>query len=184
MKLYYARHGETSWNAQNKILGATDIPLNENGIAQAQSLAEQAAQVGDITVIVASPLTRAQQTAQIVAKRYKVPIVTEKRLTEWNYGRYEGIDRLGTYDPSKPSFQSAKLGFSERVGETGESLLQLAHRVYSVLDELNQLYAGQNPLLITHGGVCRVLETYYKSMTTAEFAAYFAENCEMRCWII
>ncbi|GHU69352.1 hypothetical protein FACS1894184_13260 [Clostridia bacterium] len=184
MKLYYARHGETAWNAQNRILGVTDISLNKTGVAQAQALAEQVAQLGDIDVIITSPLKRARETASIVAAVLMKPVVIENRLTEWNYGKYEGVDRMGTYDQSKPAFQAAKLGFCERVGETGESLLQLAHRVYSVLDDIPVLYSGQNPLLITHGGVCRVLETYYKSMTTAEFSEYFSSNCEMRCWII
>jgi probable phosphoglycerate mutase len=159
VKLYYARHGETNWNRLNKILGATDVPLNQNGIAQAEDLAEQCYQLGDIDVIITSPLSRATQTANIVASAVMKPVVIEPRLTEWNYGKYEGIDRMGTYHPSKPDFQRAKLGFCERVGETGESLLQLAHRVYAVLDDLPILYANQNPLLITHGGVVRVLET-------------------------
>jgi probable phosphoglycerate mutase len=184
MKLYYARHGETAWNAQNRILGVTDISLNASGAAQAEALAEQCAQLGDVDVIISSPLKRARETANIISARIMKPVIIENRLTEWNYGKYEGVDRMGTYDTGKPAFQAAKLGFCERVGETGESLLQLAHRVYAVLDDLPFLYGGQNPLLITHGGVCRVLETYYKSMTTVEFSQYFSANCEMRCWII
>ncbi|MDR1599894.1 MAG: histidine phosphatase family protein [Oscillospiraceae bacterium] len=184
MKLYYARHGETDWNALNKVLGVTDIPLNENGRAQARALAEQCARLGDIDVILSSPLIRCQETADIVSSYIMKPVITDNRLTEWNYGKYEGVDRLGTYDPARPSFQNAKMGFCERVGETGESLLKLAHRVYAALDELPCLYAGQNPLLVTHGGVCRVLETYYKNMTAVEFSQYFADNCELRLWII
>ncbi|MDR0396119.1 MAG: histidine phosphatase family protein [Oscillospiraceae bacterium] len=184
MKLYYARHGETDWNSLNKVLGVTDVPLNSNGKAQALGLADQCLRLGDIDIIISSPLSRCVETASLISSRTSIPFSTDNRLSEWNYGKYEGVDRMGTYSPSKPLFQHAKMGFCERVGETGESLLQLSHRVYSFLDDLPTLYSGRNPLLITHGGVCRVLETYYKSMTPLEFSQYFTDNCELRLWII
>lgn len=58
MKLYIARHGETTWNAQNKVSGRTDVPLTEKGMEQARRLAERMSGL-PIDVIFASPLQRA-----------------------------------------------------------------------------------------------------------------------------
>ena len=71
MELYVARHGETEWNAKELLCGRTDLPLNESGKAQAAALAKVIAQEEKRPqVIIASPLTRAQQTAGIIAQRF------------------------------------------------------------------------------------------------------------------
>lgn len=62
----------------------------------------------------------------------------------------------------------------------GESLLQLSHRVYSVIDKVREQYPDKNVLLVCHGGVCRVIETYFNDMTTEQFLHFFMGNCELR----
>ena len=68
MKLLAARHGQTEWNALNKICGTTDLPLNELGMEQAKLLADRVENMG-IDVIIASTMIRARQTAGVVAER-------------------------------------------------------------------------------------------------------------------
>ena len=60
--IYVIRHGETEWNALNKVLGRTDIPLNSNGIRQAKEMAGMLRDL-KIDVFLSSPLIRARQTA-------------------------------------------------------------------------------------------------------------------------
>ena len=67
MKLIVARHGQTEWNLQNRVLGRTDIPLNEKGKSQAVELAENLAAI-HIDHIYVSPLARAAETGKIVAE--------------------------------------------------------------------------------------------------------------------
>src|SRR6476620_209508 len=66
LRLYIARHGETDWNAQHKLQGMTDIPLNENGRKQAAALAESLTGV-HLDAIYSSTLSRSRDTAQTVA---------------------------------------------------------------------------------------------------------------------
>jgi probable phosphoglycerate mutase len=68
---YFVRHGETDWNKAKKIMGQSDIPLNENGILQAQAVAEKI-QALAIDVIVSSPLKRAWTTAEIIGNKMLV----------------------------------------------------------------------------------------------------------------
>ncbi|MCQ2407017.1 MAG: NAD(+) diphosphatase [Oscillospiraceae bacterium] len=174
-RIYFTRHGETDMNVENHVSGVTDCALTENGIMQAQQLAAVCAEQGDIELILCSPLKRARRTAEIVAAQIHVPIVTDERLREWNYGSYEGQPRGGS-----PEFQAAKREFGVRMKDGGESLLQLAHRVYSCIDDIRKQYAGMTVLCVCHGGVCRVAETYFKDMTTDAFSHFFMGNCELR----
>jgi probable phosphoglycerate mutase len=63
------------------------------------------------------------------------------------------------------------------MGGNGESLLQLAHRVYSALDDIISKYNDKTVLLVSHGGVCRVIETYFHDMSAEGFANWFMDNC-------
>jgi len=182
MKIYYTRHGENVWNATNRVCGVSDIPLNENGIQQAHGLAERLLLLKEIDLIISSPLKRAYETAKIVSAKIDKPVTVDNRFIEWNYGKYEGCDRHDTYEVGAPTFQEAKLHFAVRIGKTGESLLQLAQRVYTAIDEIRERHSGKNILIVAHNGVCRVIEAYHRDMTTLEFSQYFLKHCELRCW--
>ena len=171
MKIYSTRHGQTEYNRLDIILGTTDLPLNEAGLAQAQALAEEVEKLGDVDIIIASPLLRAQTTARAVAERCGLRIVTDERLREWDYGYYEGKSRFIDV------FAENKTEFGVRMGKSGESLLQLSHRVYSALDDIIKNYSDKNVLIVSHGGVCRVIETYFNDMTTQQFSNWFMDNC-------
>lgn len=91
MRIYFARHGETEWNARRKVQGSTDTPLNEVGIAQAHRLAEKLAGLHiPIGHVYSSEMQRAHTTAQIVADRLGVPCETRPGLQELNLGDWEG----------------------------------------------------------------------------------------------
>ncbi len=169
MKLYVTRHGETPWNVVNKICGRTDVPLTEKGISQARDLAKRAGELG-IDLIVASPMLRARTTAQTVSDACGVPMVTDRRLVEQDYGIYEGRDR------SDPGFLANKRHFAFRY-PGGESMMQMARRVYGLLEELKEKYADKTLLLVCHGGVCRIISSYFRDMTNEEFFKYYIDNC-------
>lgn len=171
MKIYVTRHGETTWNVLNKVCGLTDVELTEKGISQAQVLADKL-QSMNLDLIISSPLKRAYETGRIVAEKCGVPITTDPRLIEQNYGIYEGADR------KDPDFLANKRNFAYRY-PGGESMMQLAHRVYGLLDEIREKYAGKNVLIVTHGGVCRAVNTYFMDMTNDEYFNHSLPNCEV-----
>ena len=174
MTIYFTRHGETEMNLLDHISGVTDCELTKKGRQQAAELAKKCAGAGDIDVIIASPLKRAQDTAAAVSERIGVPVVTDERLTEWDYGEYEDMHRTAE------GFAQAKREFGVRMKGGGESLLQLAHRVYSCIDDIRAKYPGKTVLCVCHGGVCRIAETYFEDMTTERFSNFFMGNCELR----
>ena len=171
MKLYIARHGETPWNVENRVSGRTDVPLTEKGVEQARLLAHSAMGKG-IEVIIASPLLRARQTARAVSEAIGVPIEIDERLIELDFGSFEGGPR------SDPEFQYTRAQFPTRY-PGGESAFQLAHRVYSCLEDVKRKHAGKTVLLVCHGGVCRMVRSYFMDLTNDEYSYYFAPNAQL-----
>ena len=88
-RLILLRHGQTTYNATNRMQGHLDSPLSETGLAQARSAAELVAKLGG-SKIVASDLQRAANTAQIIADRLGLPVSTDARLRETHLGEWQG----------------------------------------------------------------------------------------------
>ena len=174
MTIYFTRHGETDMNLVDHISGITDCELTRRGLQQALELAKECERIGDIDLIICSPLKRARATAQAVSDRTGVPVRIDERLTEWDYGEYEDKHR------TTEGFAQAKREFGVKMKGGGESLLQLAHRVYSCIDDIREKYSDKTVLCVCHGGVCRIAETYFHDMTTDEFSHFFMGNCELR----
>ena len=172
MHFYYSRHGQTVWNVENKICGATDSPLTDKGRAQAKELGERILAEGyKIDEILYSPLSRARDTALIVSEITGIPARAEQRLTEQNFGKWEGTPRNGA------DFQADKQNFVTSF-EGGESMLRLAQRIYNLIDEIKE--QDKIYLLVAHNGISRVMESYFHDMTNEEYAAFGIRNCEIR----
>ena len=150
MKFYVTRHGEAVWNVHNKICGRTDVELTEKGREQAGELAERVKDY-DIDLIITSPLQRAFETAQTVANKCRIPLQIDDRLIEQHYGIFEGKDR------QDEGFLANKRQFAYRYPEGGESMMQMAYRVYGFIEDVKKNYPKKNVLIVCHGGVCRCL---------------------------
>ena len=174
MKILFTRHGETEWNSQNIICGRTDIELSEKGHEQAKRLSELISKEYDIDMIICSPIKRARQTASYTAKALGIEPIYDARLREWDYGEFEGKPR------DTEGFLESKLEFGCRMAGGGESVFDVVNRAYGLIDELYEKYPDKTILLVCHGGVCRVIETYFRNMTRDEFAHFFMGNCELR----
>lgn len=174
MRIYAARHGETRWNVENKVCGRTDLPLTEAGQQQALALAEKVGKL-NIDLIVCSPMLRARQTAAASAEKWGIPVTVDDRLIEQDYGIYEGVSRFDE------GFLHNKRQFAFRY-PGGESMMDVAHRVYDLLEEIRDTHAGKNVLLVCHGGVCRLIRTYFEDMTNEEFFHYSEENAAVRAY--
>jgi len=166
--LYFTRHGQTVWNVENKICGATDIELTELGHKQAMELGQIIKSEGiHIDEIICSPLVRASETARHISEETGVPMRSEERLREQNYGKYESTPRNGE------EFRIAKQNF-----DGGESMLEMAQRIYNLLDEIRK--EDKVYLLVAHNGISRVVNSYFYDMTNEDYAAFGIRNCELK----
>lgn len=91
--LFFVRHGETNYNLEGRFIGISDQPLNQKGMDQARKTGALLKKINlTYDLILTSPLKRASQTAEIIAKEFipELPIVHEDLLKERNYGIFEG----------------------------------------------------------------------------------------------
>ena len=171
--LYFVRHGQTIWNVENKICGATDIALTEEGHRQAEELGEEIRRQGiKADEILYSPLIRAADTARHISEITGIPARVEPRLKEQNFGKYESTPRNGK------EFQEAKRQFISGY-EGGESMFRLAQRIYNLLDEIRDDKEEKTYILVAHNGIARVVNSYFYEMTNEEFALFGIKNCEL-----
>jgi probable phosphoglycerate mutase len=171
--LYFVRHGQTVWNVENKICGATDIPLTPHGHEQAvetgKKILEEKIRADEILY---SPLIRAAETARHISEITGIPVRVEPRLIEQNFGKWESTARDGV------EFKKAKEDFCNRY-DGGESMLHLAQRVYNLLDEIKAEAASKTYILVAHNGISRVIQSYFYEMTNKEYASFGVKNCEV-----
>ncbi|GLK78200.1 phosphoglycerate mutase [Methylopila jiangsuensis] len=156
--LIVVRHGETDWNADGRLQGQTDIPLNARGRDQAAAVGRLiAAAPVDLTgrAFVASPLSRATETMRLMRAALGLPaddFRTDPRLKELSFGLWEG-STMAAIRERQPAAMRARDAdrWSYRPPE-GESYDDLAVRVDAALDEI------EGPaVLVVHGGVSRAL---------------------------
>lgn len=170
--LYFVRHGETVWNVENKICGATDSPLTEKGRNQAKELGKLIVAEGIVfDEIIYSPLSRAKDTALIISEETKIPARVENRLIEQNFGKWEGTPRNGL------DFKADKENFATDY-EGGESMLKLCQRIYNLLDDIKH-DENKTYLLVAHNGIARAVNSYFNSMSNKEYASFGIKNCEI-----
>lgn len=152
------RHGETAWNAEGRVQGQLDIPLNDFGRAQARATANALASQ-DFSAIYCSDLSRVRQTADPTAKRLALPVEYDAALRERHYGMFETL----TYVEVRERFPEQYARFRDKDPEFdfegGEALRTFAERSLSAVRGLIERHPGEQILVFTHGGV---LEMVYR----------------------
>jgi broad specificity phosphatase PhoE len=143
--LILVRHGETDWNRDRRIQGHTDVPLNEAGREQSRRLAETLD--GRFVAIYSSDLSRAVETASILAAPLGLAVQVKSDLRERHFGTWEGLTDAVVLE----RFPEAR-GGSWGDGETTD---EMAARVVSALREIAAVHAGETVLVVTHGGPMR-----------------------------
>lgn len=151
-RLCIVRHGETDWNAGKRIQGQIDIPLNAAGRAQAAAAAAGLAE-RRFAAVYSSDLTRAWQTASLIAEPLGLSLQAVPGLRERHYGLMQGLTRVEAQQrfPAVHAAYAARDPAHDLGG--GESLTHFAARVARTLRELAAAHAGRKLLIVAHGGV-------------------------------
>lgn len=161
-RLYFIRHGETDWNAQGRMQGQQDVPLNPKGHEQAANAGKTLRNlIGPNPVTIArdfdfyaSPLYRTRQTMEIARHQMGLPLqpyTLDDRLKEITFGRWEGLtwDEVKARDPEMAAERVAdKWGF---VPPEGESYAMVAERIRPWFKTITG-----DCVVVSHGGVARV----------------------------
>ncbi len=161
--LLLVRHGETDWNRSGQIMGEQPIPLNQNGEADAQRLADLL-RSRSLRTIYSSPVLRARQTAEILASAVRLPVRVDRGLTEINVGEWVGrFWRELTDDLVRRNFYSNP---QDSRPPGGETLREVQTRVVSFVEgamaEALSTSGDTGPLLlVSHADVVRAIIAHY-----------------------
>lgn len=150
------RHGETAWNAEMRIQGHLDSPLNEEGLAQALLLGERLA-TEPFDHFYCSDLGRVLQTVQPLLHRGGRRPVPTARLRERNLGVFQGHTGAECQRHWPQDYARFHARDPDHAMPGGESIRQLYARVSGFFDEMAAAHAGQRVLAVTHGGVLDAL---------------------------
>jgi probable phosphoglycerate mutase len=162
-EIFLIRHGETAWNAERRLQGHLDIPLNKEGERQAAALA-QALSGETVDMIISSDLSRAASTARAVAERHGLPLHTDASLRERCFGAFEGLlyDELEAHFPDayaqwKVRDPHARYPDGERRAET---FAEFAQRAVEAVSRIAEMHRGKRIVVVSHGGV---LDAVYRA---------------------
>lgn len=150
--LCLVRHGVTDWNAQGRMQGHTDIPLNEEGVQQAQAAAERLAAFR-WDGIWSSDLQRARRTAELIAARTGLPVTLWDQLRERRLGELEGKP----FHEVRSAYPTYLTGEVDVPGVEPRSALQ--ERALRALHTVAQRHPGQRVVVVSHGAFINAVLT-------------------------
>lgn len=166
-QLLLIRHGQTAWNAAQRIQGHRDLPLDAIGHWQADRLADVLAEQ-PLAALYSSDLLRASQTAAPVARRLGLSLQTDVGLRERAFGVFEGerfADIASRWPAAAESWRRRDPDFAP---DGGEGLRAFQERCVAAVCRLAARHAGQVVGVVTHGGV---LDGVYRAASGASLQA-------------
>lgn len=167
------RHGETEWNRERRVMGSADVPLSERGRTQCE-LAATVLRRFAVQRIVSSPLRRAVETAEILARALELPVSYDPDLEEVRFGRWQGLtyDEI-RHDPDYHAFMADPL---TRRTPGGETILDVQRRGIAGLERVG---AGERVVFVSHGDIIRSALCHFLAIPVTEFRRVRVDNCGM-----
>jgi broad specificity phosphatase PhoE len=156
MHLTVVRHGETGWNRERRYQGATDTPLSDTGRAQAEA-AGQALAAEALAAVWSSPLQRARETAEAIARPQKLTVQIHPGFSEMGFGVWEGLTGDEVRERFPDDYRRWREDPEAATWAGAESLRAVQTRTLAGLAELRARHDGQRVCLVTHGIVARIL---------------------------
>ena len=166
-EIILARHGETEWNVKDIFRGLADIALSNNGLKQAEKLARYLSS-RKIEAVYSSPLQRARQTAELIARHHRLDVLVTPGLIDVNYGEWQGL--LATQVQEKyPELYTLWSNQPQRVRiPGGDRLSQVRRRSRAVVAEVINKYSG-TVVLVSPRAVNQVLICALLGLSTSHF---------------
>lgn len=181
---YFIRHGQTDWNVKHLCQGSSDIPLNDNGRSQAAAASNLVEPI-NIDLIVASHLSRAKETAEIINQKLNLPLIVDKRIAERHLGDLEGqpaTKELLEILDSEPLTGSDHPIYKEMKIETTPSVIS---RVTTAFNEHLANNEGKNILFVSHGAVFLTLHKFmFNEAVMSDNAVPYLFEKEDKAWNI
>lgn len=174
MKIYFVRHGQTDWNLAERMQGGcADNDLNENGKEQAKQVQKQLKDI-KYDMIIRSPMKRVEQTMNIINEGRNVPTIIDERIRERILGILEGHSVTENLENKIWDYE---LNYNI---QDGENIRDFEKRILEFIREIKEKYNDKTILIVAHGGIAKVLKSYFYGMPKSKnLAEIKVKNCEI-----
>ena len=172
--LILVRHGQTTYSAEHRYCGHSDIELTETGMQQAEASAAAVAERGEIDLVVSSPLQRCQVTAKKIAEKTGVQVETHDALIEADFGDWEGLTFQQAQDDDA-ELHDAWITDASLAPPAGESLAQVHRRVREFRKQLVAKHPGKTIAVVSHVNPIKSLTRKALNAGPATFSHLFLD---------
>jgi phosphoserine phosphatase len=176
LELIIIRHGETAWNTGDVFRGRVQIPLSENGLKQADLLGEYLGRK-KINAVYCSPLERAVQTAQSLAKKQNLDVQPLEELNDLDFGEWEGLPVKEVKVRYKDTYDFWLKRPDIAVVPGGETLENARKRVMNALDNILAIHKEGAIAIVTHRVITKVLECALLGLDNSHFWNIDQDTC-------
>lgn len=174
-EIWLVRHGQTDGNLHNIVQGQRDIPLNATGIEQARALADQLVDIS-FTAVYSSDLSRAMQTATIIAERKGLKVIPDARLREIRQGVWEGLPFEQVIKDFRPDFSPNPVYITTPRAEGAESVAEVLARMVEAANETLTRHPVGRVLFCTHGMASAALYCLARGIPLAHVGEHIPQN--------
>ncbi len=175
MKLWLVRHGQTQANVDGLYNGISETPLTELGLTQAQAVGSMLGQVA-FEKVLCSELGRAQHTTQLILQQRQIPVVTEARLNEMNFGDWEMRHHRDLQRLDAENYAAWCNDWQNVIPKNGEGFQIFSQRVSEFARALSSQTEAENILIVSHQGVLSLLIATLLNMPPASLWHFIIEQ--------
>ncbi|MDD3654195.1 MAG: alpha-ribazole phosphatase [Desulfotomaculaceae bacterium] len=177
-RIFFVQHGETTWNVQLKLQGHSDVPLSDRGRKQAELLAQRLANM-KIDCLYSSDLSRASETAEIIARTHDLKVNKDPSFRELNFGYWEGL----TIEEVKEKYPAElKKWWASPLNTRipgGEMQAEVVERTTNATKRIIASHNDETVLVVAHGGVIRCIIASVLGMNLNENWRLYLDNTSM-----
>lgn len=159
MSIYLIRHGLTQYNLEHRTMGKTDIPLCKNGINEIKNNI-QYKDLDTAEIIITSPLKRALETSELINKKIHAKIIVDERLTEFDYGDWEGLTTDEIKGKYRDEFDFYMAHPEKYISSNGKSLKDKREEVGYFISEREELFRNKSCVIVSHAMTLKLLLSF------------------------
>lgn len=181
-QLILVRHGETDWNAEGRIQGMLDVPLNALGLQQAKLVGDELARYVDVASIISSDLVRTRETATPLVEGTGFAIMFDARIRERNFGVLQGKTYAEWRVADAEGMARYNAGDPDYGPEGGETAREFLDRCVNAVTDMVTACREKTLILVTHGGVVSSMYRHSQGLEFHSQRTWSVPNASISEW--